>query len=431
MPTFKIVLPHFDRKTESGNYSVSIRITHNRRNVYLSTPVQVSARQVNKKGEITDPRMLVALNQRIMDMQAELLSLGVSVDHYSASELKELLLHREETKSRPLQQGIDFLSFWREEFLPTVRHERTRKLYTTSLNRFSRFIGKVGDINTSHITIKLIRDYEEWLRMDGVGERGVNLYLTHLKRVFNEAKTLKNDEDTGLIVIPNNPFAKYRMPAAPPAKKEGALSREQLLAVINHKAAAGREELACDCFVMSLFLAGINSADLYNAVKMSKDWVLEFERTKTKTRRQDRALQRITVPEHLRPLFDKYRDRTGKRILNFHVRFNNEHGLNRAVNIGLKEIGDKVGIAGLYYYQARHSFASIAHNKLRYSLEDVGKCLCHVPLMRVTDGYVEQDYSIVDEVNQAVMRWVFEESKNNSRPNKKPRVSRQGEKSMD
>lgn len=408
MPTFKILVRHFDRKTESGYYSVAIRMTHNRKMVFFSTPVQVSVKQVSKKGEITDPLMLVALNQRIMDMQAELLSLGVSVEHYSASELKDLLLRREEAKSRPLQQGINLLAFWREEFLPTVRHERTRKLYTTSMNRFALFVRK-EDINTSHLSLKLVRDYEEWLRGEGVGARGVNLYLTHLKRVFNEAKMLKNDEDTGLIVIPNNPFSKYKVPLAPPAKKEGALCLEQLLAIIDHKPTTSREELSRDCFVMSLFLAGINSADLYNAVKLSKGWVLEFERTKTKTRRQDKALQRITVPEYLRPMFDKYRDRTGQRLLNFHIRYANENEFNRAINKGLKHIGEKVGIPGLYYYQARHSFASIAHNRLHYSLEDVGKCLCHVPLMRVTDGYVEPDYSIVDEVNQAVLRWVLEE----------------------
>ena len=383
-------------------------MTHNRKMVFFSTPVQVSVKQVSKKGEITDPLMLVALNQRIMDMQAELLSLGVSVEHYSASELKDLLLRREEAKSRPLQQGINLLAFWREEFLPTVRHERTRKLYTTSMNRFALFVRK-EDINTSHLSLKLVRDYEEWLRGEGVGARGVNLYLTHLKRVFNEAKMLKNDEDTGLIVIPNNPFSKYKVPLAPPAKKEGALCLEQLLAIIDHKPTTSREELSRDCFVMSLFLAGINSADLYNAVKLSKGWVLEFERTKTKTRRQDKALQRITVPEYMRPMFDKYRDRTGQRLLNFHIRYANENEFNRAINKGLKHIGEKVGIPGLYYYQARHSFASIAHNRLHYSLEDVGKCLCHVPLMRVTDGYVEPDYSIVDEVNQAVLRWVLEE----------------------
>lgn len=406
MPTFRIVIPHLDRKTESGSCSVAIRLTHNRRSVYIPTPVQVLPQQVNRKGEIRDPRLLASLNQRIMDMQAELLAMGAAVERHSSAELKDLLLRREEAKNRPIQQGIEFLSFWRDEFLPTVRHRRTRDLYTTSMNRFARFI-RSESINTSQMNLKLIRDYEEWLRGEGVGARGINLYITHLKRVFSEARDLKNDEDTGLMTIPNNPFAKYKVPLPPPAKKEGALSREQLLSIINHKSETSREELAHDCFVLSLFLAGINSADLYNAEKLTKGWVLEYERTKTRTRRQDMAKQRITVPEWLRPLIDKYQDRTGQRVLNLHIRYASEQELNRAINKGLKTIGEKTGIPGLYYYQARHSFASIAHNRLRYSLEDVGKCLTHVPIMRVTDGYVEQDYSIVDEVNGAVLRYVL------------------------
>lgn len=410
MPTFKIVLHNFDRKTVSGHYSVAIRMIHNRKIAFLSTPVQVLPQQVNKKGEITDPRLLVSLNQRIMDIQAELLSLGVSVDHYSASELKDLLLRRDEVKSRPVGQGIELMKFWREEFIPAIRQENTRKLYTTSMRRFAGFI-RSEDINTSHINLNLIRGYEDWLRREGVGARGLNLYLTHLKRVFNEAKDLKNDEDTGLMVIPNNPFAKYKIPAPPAPKKEGALTREQLLSIIHYQPNGERQRIAKDCFMLSLFLAGINSADLYYAEKgkLSENWVLEYERTKTKTRRKDKALQRITVPEYLRPLFEEYRDRTGRRLLNFHIRYANEKALNQAISKGLKPIGEKVGIPGLYYYQARHSFASIAHNRLRYSLEDVGKCLTHVPLMRVTDGYVEQDYSIVDEVNEAVLRWILEE----------------------
>lgn len=424
MITFKIVVRNLGRSTKSGNYAASIRLTHNRQSVFIPTPVQILPQQVSKKGEITDPRLLVALNRRIMDIQAILLDLGIAVDQYSAAELKALILRKEEAASRPLRQGIDLLAFWREEFLPSVRQKRTQELYATSMRRFARFV-RQESINTSTINLRLIREYEEHLRRDGVGARGINLYLTHLKRVFMEAKVLYNDEDTGTIVISNNPFSKYKIPLPPPAKKEGTLSREQLLAIINHEAAASREELARDCFTMSLFLAGINTADLYNAVKLSKAWVLEFERTKTKTRRQDRALQRITVPECLRPLFERYRDRTGQRLLNFHVRYANEHELNRAVNMGLKEIGAKAGIDGLYYYQARHSFASIAHNRLRYSLEDVGKCLTHVPMMKVTDGYVEQDYSIVDEVNQAVMRWIIEPEDRTTDPKEKKQGRRQ------
>ncbi|MCM1555885.1 MAG: site-specific integrase [Bacteroides sp.] len=411
MATFKIIVKHFERgESKSGTYSVVIRMIHNRNIVFFPTPVQVFHSQINKKGEIVDPHLLVALNQRIMDIQSILLDMGMSVEHYTAAELKNAILRKEEANSRPVGQGLELMKFWQEEFLPTIRQENTRKLYATSMRRFAQFI-RSEDINTSQINLKLLRNYEDYLRRDDVGERGINLYLTHLKRVFTAAKDLYNDEELNQNVIQNNPFAKYKIPAPPAPKKEGALTREQLLSIIHYQPNGERQRIAKDCFVLSLFLAGINSADLYYAEKgkLSENWILEYERTKTKTRRKDKALQRITVPEYLRPLFEEYRDRTGRRLLNFHIRYANEKALNRAISKGLKPIGEKVGIPGLYYYQARHSFATIAHNRLRYSLEDVGKCLTHVPLMRVTEGYVEPDYSIVDEVNGAVFRYIMEE----------------------
>ena len=201
------------------------------------------------------------------------------------------------------------------------------------------------------------------------------------------------------------------MPPAP--KREGDLTREQLLAIADWKPSlpawrSGRMEQARDCFLLSLFLAGMNSADLYAAARLSEGWVLEYERSKTRTRRADHALQRIHVPEFLRPLVDKYRDRTGERVFNFHLRYANHKEFNRALNKGLKEVGAGCGILGLYFYQARHSFATIAHNELRYSMEDVGKCLTHVPVMKVTAGYVREDYSIVDEVNKAVADYILQ-----------------------
>ena len=95
----------------------------------------------------------------------------------------------------------------------------------------------------------------------------------------------------------------------------------------------------------------------------------------------------------------------------FHLRYANHKEFNRAVNTGLKQVGEDCGIPGLYYYQARHTFATIAHNELRYSLEDVGKCLTHVPTMKVTVGYVREDWSVVDEVNEAVADFVLGKEK--------------------
>ena len=92
----------------------------------------------------------------------------------------------------------------------------------------------------------------------------------------------------------------------------------------------------------------------------------------------------------------------------FHRRYSTLRGFNRAINAGLKKLGEACGIPGLYYYQARHTFASVAHNELKHSIENVAKRLAHAPVMRVTVGYVKEDFSIVDEVNQDVVRYLFE-----------------------
>ncbi len=410
MATFKICLLNPQRQSKSGNTPVVIRLTHDRRIAMIPTGISVVPQQI-RRGEVNDPHILSVLNARIMRFNQYLVDMNDILDYVSAKDLKEALLQREAEENRPKTrhpaQGIDLLDFWEHEFLPSVKSVSTRSVYRSSYNRLKGYVGTFR-LPTAQLTLRFLLAYEDYLTQNGVGQRGLNLYMTHLKCVFNRAKDFYNDEDGRDVLIPNNPFAKYKIPAPPPPKKTGALTKEQLRAIIDYKPVSTREELAKDCFVMSLFLAGINSVDLYYTATLSNKWVLEYERTKTKTRRSDRALQLITVPEYLRPLFMKYKDRIGDRVLNFHIRYATEKEFNAAINKGLKRIGAAIGIPGLYFYQARHSFATIARNALRFSLDDVGKCLTHVPTNPVTDIYIDQDFGIVDQVNQAVLEWVLE-----------------------
>lgn len=409
MATFKIHLPHPERVTLTDAQPIVIRLTHNRQHAYIPTGIQVTAKQI-KKGEVSDPHILSVLNARIMRFNQYIVDVSDMLYFMSVGELKNILLERETAETRPKSatsdKGIDLIAFWQGEFMDTIKAEKTKNLYKTSLNRLISYIHH-NELYTSYINLRFLLDYEAYLIKDGVGPRGLNCYMTHLKCVFNRAKDLYNDEDGNSTIIKNNPFAKYKMPQQPAAKREGDLNKAQLQAIIAYTPKTPKEEMAKDCFIMSLFLAGINSADLYNADTLSPEWVLDYERTKTKTRRSDHARQVITVPEYLRPLFKKYADRVGDNILNFNVRYCDVAAFNKAINQGLKTIGEAVGVPGLYYYQARHSFASIAHNELGFNLEDVGKCLTHVSSMKVTVGYVRMDYAIVDKINKAVMDWVL------------------------
>ena len=114
--------------------------------------------------------------------------------------------------------------------------------------------------------------------------------------------------------------------------------------------------------MLSFCLMGINSVDLFNAKEFDGEF-LTYYRTKTTDRREnDKAKMVVRVHPFIRPIFDKYYS-GDKFVFNFHERFCDEKSLNRAINIGLKEIGKSIGIENLQFYSARHSFATIAVNK--------------------------------------------------------------------
>ena len=171
-----------------------------------------------------------------------------------------------------------------------------------------------------------------------------------------------------------------------------------------------RYDLAKDCFVLSFCLIGMNSADLYFATDL-QDGAITYNRTKTKARRADGAKMRVDIPPFILPLVEKYRDSTGKRIFNFHQYYANEKGFNKALNRGLKEIGSILGVEDLEYYAARHSWATIAVNKVGIDKYTVHAALNHIDeAMKVTDIYIERDFVNENKANAKVVKYVFGKS---------------------
>jgi integrase len=152
---------------------------------------------------------------------------------------------------------------------------------------------------------------------------------------------------------------------------------------------------------------GINSVDLYNATDL-RDNRLVYNRTKTKDRRLDKAQMEVIVPKMVLPIIEKYRDRTGKRLFNFYQYYRDHKGFNKAINKGLKEIGEQLHIDDFEYYAARHSWATIALNKVGIDKYTVHAALNHVDAsMRVTDIYIERDFVNENKANEKVVKYVF------------------------
>ena len=144
-----------------------------------------------------------------------------------------------------------------------------------------------------------------------------------------------------------------------------------------------------------------------NATDM-KGKTITYNRTKTKDRRLDKAQLKVDIPKLAPPLIEKYKDKSGKRLFIFYQYYVDEKGFNKAINYGLKEIGRLLEIDDLEYYAARHSWATIALNKVGIDKYTVHAALNHVDeTMKVTDIYIERDFVNENKANAKVVKYVF------------------------
>jgi integrase len=156
---------------------------------------------------------------------------------------------------------------------------------------------------------------------------------------------------------------------------------------------------------------GMNTADLYLCEELTeKDgkYTITYNRAKTTTRRADKAKIAVDIHPFLIPLFEKYRNKKGKNVFNFCHRFCDYTQFNKSVNKGLKEVGEALNLDDLEFYSARHTFATIARNKLKYDKSTVGEALNHIEKdSKITDIYIQKDFTIINEVNRKSIEYVF------------------------
>ena len=420
MLTIKAEIKRSELKVD-GTYNVKIRFTLDRKVKRLSTNLFVTQQDLTKSLKFKeDTSIKREIDRLVLYYREQCLKLQLDQNHYSLDEIIEFLNGEQEK-----QQTIDFIKFSREWIAFTTIKGAPN--YTTAINALVRFVGK-EELDINLITLDFLEQFKAFL----IGERDartkklmqqgkrvtsnrtLSLYLVSIKKLFNEAKRKFNKKDKNLILIPNSPFEDFKIP------KQEATRKRAIPADIIKKVwklpykdmkkgykSTCRYNLAKDCFILSFCLIGINSADLYNATKMRGNTII-YNRTKTKARRLDGAKMMVDIPKIVQPLIDKYKDSTGKRLFNFYQYYGDEKTFNKAINSGLKEIGSILEVDDLEYYAARHSWATIALNKVGIDKYIVHAALNHIDdSMKVTDIYIERDFVNENKANAKVVKYVF------------------------
>ena len=404
MATFKPEV-RMDNLRSDNTYSIRIRITHNRKVKRIPTSIYVDKKEVTKSGKIKNQQIIDQLEDIVREYRKKVTSLSVAIEVMTIDELTEYLTKKDETLK------IDFFEF-SEKWIAKNKDKHGIQIFVSMLNTLEKFLGR-RRLDFKEINYRFLKSFEEHLGQ----RRRLSLYMGKIRHLYNEAKLEYNDEEYGRILIPWSPFAKYSIPNIEPTK-DRTLTAEQIRQIYELPYKPNRfpsrpcaYNVAKDVFILSFCLMGMNTADLYLCEELAESYggyTITYNRAKTSARRSDKARISVDVHPFLVPLFEKYRNPRKGKIFSFVNRYCDYTQLNKSVNKGLKEVGKAIGIDDLEFYAARHTFATIARNKLGYDKSTVGEALNHVEKEnKITDIYIQKDFSIINKLNKEVIEYVF------------------------
>lgn len=404
-----------------GTYNIKVRFTLERKFKRLSTNFFVTSKDLTKSLKLKEGTTVKReVDKLIQTYQEKCAKLQLEVNHYTLDDILEYL-----KAERTRTQSIDFIQYCKE-WLETT-DIKGKKNYQSALNSFISYLGK-EHLKTDEVTSQLLNGFKAYLNLKREklvlqlqkqgkripSNRTVSLYLGSIRHLFNEAKKKYNDYDKNIILIPHSPFEHVEVPKQEATRKR-ALSAEtinQILKLPYICNANGKERicpfnLAKDCFILSFCLMGMNSVDLHSCDEI-EDNAITYYRSKTTGRRLDKAKMKVDILPVLSFLMEKYKDYTGRRVFRFYQMYNTANNFNRAINLGLKQIGKILKVDDLEFYAARHSWATIALNKVGIDKYTVHAALNHVDeTMRVTDIYIERDFVNENRANAKVVKYVF------------------------
>lgn len=399
MATFKATI-FKDRQRPDKTWNVVIRFTHTRKVRYISTTMYVTRKDITASFKIKNANVLDRCNELIKTYRERISELNLEFNDIDIDTIVSCL------KQKKDKRGISFTDFANKWIYSSTI--KGIKNYKTALNALYAFVGR-DDILCEEITIKTMKAFENALKDR---PRAQSLYPNCIKTIFNAAKEYYNDEDNDIIRIKHS-LDKYK-PVEQNIAEKRALDVETIRRIfalpydnIRVKGKSSRHDLALDCFRLSFCLMGMNSADLYYADRL-EDNTIVYDRMKTKDRRRDKAEIQVKITDYITPLVDKYKGK--ERVFNFSERFATMESFNRAINIGLKEIGKEIGIERLQFYAARHSMATIAVNDVGISKYIVNDMLNHTDQsLRITELYIKKDFSHINEANVKLLDYVLKE----------------------
>ena len=390
MATLKIEIKSGEgRKT----FSVSFLVCQGKSKKRIPTGLKVTSSDLSANGkrikDLNKARLIEKMRRDLQD-RLDALSLELTGCDMDASEIvRRITLIRE-------GEVLDFFAFAEKWLSETTIKGKAN--YRCMLNSLSSYIG-CRRLSFREITYKFLSGFEAFLKDK---PRAQSLYIGQMRHLYRIAL---REYGNVLSDTSGDPFLRYRVPRQVQKKGVRALSADELFRVATYEGRTVRDVLARDCFLLSFCLMGMNTVDMYHC-ETYRDGMICYNRAKTKDRRYDGAYIEVAVHERVKALVERYRGK-GK-VFSFNNRYRAASTFNQNINVGLKDVGKAVGIEGLQFYQARHTFATLSRNMMKFAKSDVDEALNHVGSCDIADVYIKKDFTIINENNMKLLDRIFD-----------------------
>ena len=220
------------------------------------------------------------------------------------------------------------------------------------------------DLFFSDVDYNFLVSYEEYFLKNGVSENSISVYMRTLRSLMN--KSIKE----GYCKEEDYPFKKYKVSKLDTKTQKRAISKEEMLKIINYPAQQGTSVWhSKNYFLFSFYNIGMNFKDmallkwstllnnriLYIRAKTGKHYDIKIQpRTQEILNFYSKGNEH--TDDYVFPILNPQIHRTPQSIKD---RINK---VNKKVNKDLKKIALEVGIKATHsitHYVARHSWASI------------------------------------------------------------------------
>ncbi|MDR3340842.1 MAG: site-specific integrase [Candidatus Symbiothrix sp.] len=315
----------------------------------------------------------------------ELIELLDKKGNYTVNEFREHYLNR--SFSGNLFPFVEYLI----KILANKKRIKTASIYATTLRSFARF--RFGqDIVIDKIDNDILLNYEAYLKNNSMRKNSISCYMRALRAIYNQAVRKG-------LTTQKQPFSDIYTGVDKTIKR--AVGEEIITQLKNMDLSRQKElEVARDMFMFSFYMRGMSFVDMANLrISNVKNGYITYTRSKTKqvlTVKMEVCMEKIiaryknqTVKDYLLPIYNK-------------DNYNHVSHL-RTSNKRLKRISNLLALEkSISSYVARHSWASIAHQK-GIAIEIISESMGHENETTTRIYLASLGQSVIDKANAKII----------------------------